>query len=254
MKRSLSICASSVYIANDLLDLESDRQHPRKRLRPFASGQVPAWKGAALAPVLLVISLVLGALVNAAFLVWLVFYVALTCAYSWGLKRIILIDCLVLALLYTLRIVAGAAAVGLSLTFWLLAFSTFLFMSLAFVKRYAELEVQLKSGKEKVHGRGYYTSDAQLIQTLGISAGYASVLVLALYLQTNAVVTLYPMPQYIWGSIPIILFWISWVWMKAHRGEMHDDPLVFAVKDRASQVAAVAFAAVFVLGSLGIPW
>lgn len=251
---SFSICASSVYIANDLLDLESDRQHPRKRFRPFASGQVPAWMGVALAPVLLLISVVLALFVGGSFLPWLIIYFIVTCAYSLALKRIMLVDCLVLALLYTLRIIAGAAAAMLPMTFWLLAFSIFLFMSLAFVKRYAELEVQLQNGKEKVHGRGYYTSDAQLIQSLGIGAGYASVLVLALYLNSDSVLVLYRTPEFIWGAVPIMLFWVSWMWMKAHRGEMHDDPLIFAVKDRASQLAGIAFAAVLALGTEGWPW
>lgn len=251
---SFSICASSVYIANDLLDLESDRQHPRKRFRPFASGQVPAWMGVVLAPVLLLVSVVLALFVGGTFLPWLVFYFLLTCAYSWGLKRIMLVDCLVLATLYTLRIIAGAAAAMLPLTFWLLAFSIFLFMSLAFVKRYAELEVQLKSGKEKVHGRGYYTSDASLIQALGIGAGYASVLVLALYLNSTSVLILYRTPEFIMGTVPVMLFWVSWMWMKAHRGEMYDDPLVFAVKDRASQFAGLLFAAVLFMGTVGWPW
>ncbi len=251
---SFSICASSVYIANDLLDLESDRQHPRKRFRPFASGQVPVWKGVVLAPVLLLTSVALGWFVGGSFLPWLAFYFIVTCAYSLALKRIILVDCLVLALLYTLRIIAGAAAAMLPMTFWLLAFSIFLFMSLAFVKRYAELEVQLQNGKEKVHGRGYYTSDAQLIQSLGIGAGYASVLVLALYLNSDSVLVLYRTPECIWGAVPIMLFWVSWMWMKAHRGEMHDDPLIFAIKDRASQLAGSAFAAVLSIGTVGWPW
>lgn len=251
---SFSVCASSVYIANDLLDLESDRQHPRKRLRPFASGQVPAWMGVVLAPMLLLVSMAMGWFVGGSFLAWLVVYFIVTCTYSMGLKRIILVDCLVLALLYTLRIIAGAAAAMLPITFWLLAFSIFLFMSLAFVKRYAELEVQMQNGKEKVHGRGYFTSDAQLIQTLGIGAGYASVLVLALYLNSDSVLVLYNSPEFIWGAVPIMLFWISWMWMKAHRGEMHDDPLVFAVKDGASQLAGIAFAAVLAMGTVGWPW
>ncbi len=251
---SFSICASSVYIANDLFDLESDRQHPRKRLRPFASGQVPAWMGVLLTPVLLLVSVALASFAGGNFLPWLIIYFIVTCAYSWGLKRIILVDCLVLASLYTLRIIAGAAAAMLPITFWLLAFSIFLFASLAFVKRYAELEVQLQNGRKNVHGRGYYTSDAQLIQSLGIGAGYASVLVLALYLNSTSVLVLYRTPEFIWGAVPIMLFWVSWMWMKAHRGEMHDDPLIFAVKDRASQLAGLAFAAMLVLGAMGLSW
>ena len=251
---ALSLCASSVYIANDLLDLESDRLHPRKRNRPFASGLVPAWVGVLVAPLLLIVSLGVAALVGNNFLSWLIFYFALTCAYSWVLKRLMLIDCLTLSLLYTLRIIAGAAAVGHNLSFWLLAFSVFLFLSLAFVKRYAELDVQLLSGEEKIHGRGYHTADAPLIQTMGIVAGYSSVLVLALYLNSDAVLKLYAAPEMIWGAVPVMLFWVSWMWMQAHRGKMHDDPLVFAVKDRASLGAGAAFAAILVTGSMGVSW
>nr|WP_314544893.1 UbiA family prenyltransferase [uncultured Massilia sp.] len=251
---SFSLCASTVYIANDLLDLESDRAHPRKRLRPFASGAVPAWQGVLLAPLLFAASLALGAMVGGTFLPWLLFYFALTCVYSWGLKRVILLDCITLAMLYTLRITAGAAALLLPLSFWLLAFSVFLFLSLAFVKRYAELQTQALSGKSKVHGRGYYTTDEPLVLNLGVTAGYASAVVLALYLNTDNVLILYRWPEAVWGAVPVLLFWISWIWMQAHRGHMHDDPVVFAVKDRASQLAGLAFAAVMLVGALGWPW
>jgi 4-hydroxybenzoate polyprenyltransferase/phosphoserine phosphatase len=251
---SFSLCASSVYVINDLLDLESDRRHPRKSDRPFASGLVPAWIGVALAPLLMLGSLALARYVGGSFLPWLVFYFVLTCAYSWGLKRLMLVDCLTLAMLYTLRIVAGAAAASMSLSFWLLAFSVFLFLSLAFVKRYAELEVQLLRGREEAHGRGYYTSDAPLLQTLGITSGYAAVLVLALYLNSDAVVRLYRTPEFVWGAVPVMLFWVSWMWMQAHRGNMHDDPLVFAMLDRASLLSGAAFAAVLWLGTAGWPW
>jgi 4-hydroxybenzoate polyprenyltransferase len=251
---SFSLCASTVYIANDLLDLESDRAHPRKRLRPFASGMVPVWMGVVLAPVLLLVSLWLGALVGGAFLSWLLVYFVVTCAYSWGLKRLMLVDCVTLAVLYTLRIIAGAAAAALSLSFWLLAFSVFLFLSLAFVKRYAELQSQALQGKSKVHGRGYYTSDAPLIQMLGISAGYAAAVVLALYLNSDTVVMLYAKPEAVWGAVPVLLFWVSWIWMRAHRGEMHDDPLVFAVKDKASLLAGLVFGVVLLVGAVGWPW
>lgn len=251
---SFSLCASSVYIANDLLDLESDRLHPRKRLRPFASGQMPVWIGVAIAPLLLLASLLLATFVGGQFMPWLLAYFVVTCAYSWGLKRLVLVDCLTLALLYTLRIVAGAAAVAQPLSFWLLAFSVFLFLSLAFVKRYAELEVQVLRGKQKIHGRGYHTTDAPLVQTMGIVSGYASALVLALYLNSDAVLQLYRAPQIIWGTVPVMLFWVSWMWLQAQRGQMHDDPLVFAVKDRASLAAGVAFVAILAAGAVGWPW
>ncbi|MBE7942220.1 MULTISPECIES: UbiA family prenyltransferase [Ramlibacter] len=248
---SFSLCASSVYIFNDLLDLESDRAHPRKRARPFAAGLVPVWMGLLLGVALLVASCLLARKVGGTFFPWLGFYFVLTCAYSWTLKRLMLVDCLALAMLYTVRIVAGAAAAGLSLSFWLLAFAVFLFLSLAFVKRYAELEVQIMNGKTKVHGRGYYTTDAPLIQTLGVTAGYGAVLVLALYLNSEAVLRLYATPEVMWAAVPVLLFWVSWMWMQAHRGLMHDDPLVFAVKDRASLAAGLAFGVVLALGTVG---
>ena len=251
---AFSLCASSVYIVNDLLDLYSDRQHQRKRKRPFASGVVPIWKGVVLAPILLSASLGLACAVTKAFVAWLLFYFIITCLYSWKLKRMVLIDCLTLTTLYTLRIVAGAAAISMSLSFWLLAFSVFLFLSLAFVKRYAELEKLILQGKRRIHGRGYYTDDAPLIQTFVITSGYAAVLVLALYLNSDAVVKLYKTPEIIWGAIPVMLFWISSMWVQAHRGKMHDDPLIFAVKDKTSLLAGLAFASVIILGTLEWSW
>lgn len=247
---SFSLCASTVYIANDLFDLESDRLHPRKRLRPFAAGTIPVWQGVVAAPVLLAASVLLGLQVGGDFMPWLIGYFALTCVYSVVLKRMVLVDCLTLALLYTVRIVAGAAAAGLDLSFWLLAFSIFLFLSLAFVKRYAELLVQAASGKDRAHGRGYYTSDASLVQAFGIASGYASVLVLALYLNSESVIRLYSRPEFAGATVPILLFWISWVWLQAHRGRMNDDPLVFAVKDPASIVAGAIFGAALVLATV----
>jgi 4-hydroxybenzoate polyprenyltransferase/phosphoserine phosphatase len=247
---AFSLCASSVYIANDLLDLESDRQHPRKCNRPFASGALPVHKGALLAPILFLLSCGVGAYVGPDFLQWLLIYFVLTCIYSVKLKQLVLVDCMTLAILYTLRIVAGAAAIGSVVSFWLLAFSVFLFLSLAFIKRFAELQVQLLQGKDKAHGRGYFTDDAPLIQMLGIASGFMSVLVLALYLNSPEVQLLYAQPEWVWGNVPVMVFWVSWLWLRAHRGEMHDDPLIFAVKDKASLVSGVFFASFLLLGSL----
>jgi len=254
---SFSICASAVYVANDLLDLESDRLHLRKRKRPFAAGLVPVAQGVVLAPILLVIAFSIGAIVGPAFLGWLLFYFVVTCAYSWSLKRILLVDCLTLAMLYTLRIVAGAAAIANVMSFWLIAFSVFLFLSLAFVKRYAELEDLMapgEAGKDTLHGRGYTVRDAPLILTMGVVSGYAAVLVLALYLNSDEVLLLYPSHEIIWGSVPIMLFWISWMWFQANRGHMDDDPLVYAVKDRTSIVAGLCFGLLMAAGSLSLPW
>jgi 4-hydroxybenzoate polyprenyltransferase len=247
---SFSLCASAVYMANDLFDLESDRKHLRKRHRPFACAALPIKVGVVLAPLFVIASLLLGLVVGTAFTAWLVVYFSLTCAYSLWLKRLALIDCLTLAALYTLRIIAGAAAVAITLSFWLLAFSVFIFLSLAFVKRYAELQVQADAGNSHAQGRGYAVTDAPLIKTLGITAGYAAVLVLALYLHGETVVQLYKTPFLIWFAVLTLLFWISWVWMKAHRGEMHDDPIVFAIKDKASLIAAALIVASFVLASI----
>lgn len=247
---AFSLGASGVYVLNDMLDLESDRQHPTKRNRPFASGAVPIKYGTLLAPLCVMSGLGLAAAVNAPFFAWMVIYLLLTTLYSFKLKRYVLVDCFALAGLYTLRIVAGAAAVSILLSFWLLAFAIFLFLSLAFVKRYAELQVQAAHGRAGAHGRGYTVADAPLVQLLGIGAGYASVVVLALYLQGETVLTLYPAPLFLWGAIPLMLFWVSWVWLKAHRGEMHEDPIVFAVRDRSSLLIAGLVGACFIAATL----
>lgn len=244
---SFSLCATAVYITNDLIDLGSDRQHPRKRYRPFAAGIVPIKYGLMLIPISLMISFAFAHLIGSNFFAWLVVYFALTLAYSLQLKRYVLIDCLTLTTLYTLRIIAGAAAVGVALSFWLLAFSIFLFLSLAFIKRYSELEMLILHGNTELQGRGYHVEDAPIIKILGITAGYASILVLAFYLNSEAVIHLYKMPQMIWLSIPLMLFWVSWMWMKAHRGEMHYDPIVFAIKDKTSLVVAMLLALTFIV-------
>lgn len=249
---SFSLCASAVYIANDLLDLESDRKHPRKRLRPFAAAYVPIQTGVIISPLLVLASIVLGLIVGPDFTAFLLFYFLMTCAYSFWLKRLALIDCIILTALYTLRIIAGGAAVEISLSFWLLAFSVFIFLSLAFVKRYAELQVQAQAGNKYAHGRGYVVTDAPLLQNLSISAGYGAVLVLALYLHGETVVRLYAQPELIWFAVPLMLFWVSWVCLKAHRGEMHDDPIVFAIKDKTSLTVAALIAVSFLLAVRGI--
>ncbi len=251
---AFGMVASSTYLMNDLLDLESDRLHPRKRKRPLAAGIIAAPVAIAVGMGLLVTGLLLACVINLQFLVCLLCYLFITCCYSWFLKRKVLLDCITLAMLYTLRIVAGAAAINMGLSFWLLSFSAFLFLSLAFVKRYAEIEVQLLEGRDKVHGRGYYTSDAPLLQTLGISAGYVAALVLSLYLNSEEILLLYQTPEIVWGAVLVLLYWISWMWMQANRGNMHDDPLVFAIKDKVSLLAGVMFLMVLSLGSVELPW
>ena len=202
---SFSLCASAVYITNDLIDLESDRNHPKKKFRPFASVKLPIILGMAVAPFLISVSVVLGTIVGSDFLVILLLYLLLTVAYSLALKRLVLVDCLTLATLYTVRIIAGAAAVSVSISFWLIAFSIFIFLSLALVKRYAELVVMAKEGENTALGRGYVISDTQLLQTLGVSSGYISALVIALYVHSEDVVSLYAQPIAIWLILPILL-------------------------------------------------
>ena len=248
---SFSLCASSVYILNDLLDLESDRQHPRKKYRPFSSAKISILLGLAIVPFLIIASFILGLMIGQEFLIVLTIYFILTGAYSLILKRIVLIDCLTLAILYTSRIIAGAAVISVSLSFWLLAFSIFIFLSLAFVKRYTELMAQVKIGNDHAHGRGYKVSDSLIVQILGTSAGYLSVLVMALYIQSEDMMNLYAQPTAIWFAIPLLLFWISWVWLKATRGLMHDDPIVFAIKDKASIFVAVLTTLVFIYAAIG---
>lgn len=241
------LCASSVYLLNDLLDLADDRHHVSKRHRPFASGRLSIKAGLVVFPVLLIAAFV-GAL---ALMPWqfaavLAAYYVLTLAYSLSLKRHMAIDVISLAILYTIRIIAGAAATGLELTFWILAFSMFIFLSLALVKRYAELrEARKKGHTEKTRGRGYYPDDLEMISSLGASSGYLAVMVLALYIHDQATNALYAHPQVIWLACPLLLFWITRIWMLTHRGQMHDDPVVFAVRDRISLVVGALFGLVF---------
>jgi 4-hydroxybenzoate polyprenyltransferase/phosphoserine phosphatase len=243
---TFGMCASSVYLLNDLIDLEDDRHHPVKRKRPFASGAMPLLTGLAITPVLLVAAFTIALL----FLPWrfglvLAVYYVLTLAYSMVLKRRVMVDVVVLATLYTMRIIAGTAAISGHLTFWLLGFSMFIFLSLALVKRYAELHSMKERGVVKTRGRGYVASDLSLISSLGTSSGYLAVLVLALYIQDRNTATLYRHPQLIWLACPLLLYWISRTWIIAHRGGMHDDPIVFAAKDRTSLAVVLLCGIIF---------
>lgn len=249
---SFGLCASSIYIINDLLDLESDRVHPRKRHRAFASAKVSISLGLVIALLLLGTSCVLGVVVGHEFLIVLLLYFALTVIYSLVLKRFVIVDVLALASLYTVRVVGGAAAAQLPLSFWLLAFSIFLFLSLALVKRYAELLIQMNAGNRKAHGRGYMVSDAPLLQTFGVSSGYISALIIALYVRSEDVVPLYANPSAILLLLPMLLYWVSWVWLKAARGEMHDDPIIFAARDKSSLIVAALMALVFIYAAIGL--
>jgi 4-hydroxybenzoate polyprenyltransferase len=240
------MCASSVYLTNDLLDLTADRQHHRKRHRPFAAGTLPLIAGPVVAFLLLAAGMTLAYFVSDVFLAVLISYYILTSAYSLRLKRIVMLDVIVLATLYTTRILGGTAAIHSKPSFWLLAFSMFIFLSLAMVKRYTELLVLQHSGKVKISGRGYDVGDIPLIQSLGGSSGYLAVLVLALYVDSTASVALYRHPHYLWMLCPLLLYWISRIWAIAHRGIMHDDPVIFAVTDKVSRAVLLLAAAVVI--------
>jgi 4-hydroxybenzoate polyprenyltransferase len=237
---AFSLCASSVYLLNDMLDLEADRQHHSKRNRPFAAGTLSLLFGLGATPVLLVLALALCTLLPFKFFIVLVVYYIATLAYSFGLKKVVMVDVLALAGLYTIRIVAGAAATAIPLSFWLLMFAVFMFLSLAIVKRYAELHAMRQQGKLSAQGRGYQVEDISLLQSLGTASGYLSILVLALYLNSPDIAVMYRHPKWVWGLVPIMLYWVSRIWMETHRGRMHDDPLVYALKDRISLVTGVA--------------
>jgi 4-hydroxybenzoate polyprenyltransferase/phosphoserine phosphatase len=250
---SFSLCSSAVYIANDLIDLENDRRHPRKCARPFASGLVPVASGLVLFPLLLTVSAAIALQVGSGFAWALLSYFLLTCAYSAFIKEMVLLDCLALAGTYTLRVIAGAAAISMGVSFWILSFSLFLFLSLAYLKRFAELqEVADQNQTTSLHGRSYYHGDSQFVQILGITAGFISVLVLALYIDSTASAQLYRKPEIVWGAVVVMLYWVSWVWLKAHRGEMHDDPVVFAITDRVSLWCGLLFAVIIALGTVGV--
>jgi 4-hydroxybenzoate polyprenyltransferase/phosphoserine phosphatase len=236
---AFSLCASAVYVVNDMLDLSADRAHPRKRLRPFASGAVPLSFGFKAAPLLLLGAFGVGALVNAAFLAVLGVYLVMTCAYSLSLKRKMAIDVLMLAALYTIRIGAGTAALAVLPSHWLLGFSTFLFFGLALVKRSSELMVAAEAGKPGASGRNYLVEDLPMVNAMGIASSYLSVLVLALYISGPDVSHLYAHPYMLWLLCPLLLYWLTRLWLITRRGGMHDDPVVYAARDGVSHVVAL---------------
>jgi 4-hydroxybenzoate polyprenyltransferase/phosphoserine phosphatase len=247
---SFGLCASATYIINDLLDLEADRQHPRKRRRPFASGDLSALAGIFVVVLFLAASLALALLVPHAiaalspqllylikphyFLLWLGVYLVTTLAYSLRLKRTVLVDVIILSGLYTIRIIAGSAASGIAVSTWLGSFSIFFFLSLAFVKRFAELENLRKRGGVSAGGRGYHVTDIEQLRSFGSASGYASVVVLTLYISTLDAAHLYQHTRRLWLLVPVLLLWISRLWLKASRGHLNEDPVVYAITDRRS--------------------
>ena len=239
--------ASGAYILNDVFDLEADRRHPTKRHRPFAAGTLNPTLGFVLVPALLVIAVAASWSLPRGFLELLVLYVVLTSAYSLHLKRIAVVDVLLLAGLYTLRVLAGIAAAEVRFSTWLLAFAMFLFLSLAFLKRYTEVSAMEGAATEQVRRRGYIRGDREWLGSMGGASGYLSVLVLALYINSEQVVALYRRPLALWLACPLLLFWTSRMWLLAHRGRIHDDPIVATVRDPASYVIGALVALVMYL-------
>ncbi len=243
---AFSCCASFSYIVNDMFDLEADRKHHRKKSRPFASGEISIVIGFLLALLLLTIAGSLSLLLTTQFIALLVIYFILTNLYSLRLKQIPILDVSVLGGLYTLRVLAGAVAIDTVPTFWLIAFSSFLFFSLAIVKRLSELLYLEQNTNAPVKARGYLAPDISTLRSLGSSASIAAVLVLALYIDSHNVKTLYNSPRHLWLLCPTLLIWLGRVWLVTGRGKMHDDPVVFALKDRVSWLIFLIASAILV--------
>ncbi|HVZ32146.1 MAG TPA: UbiA family prenyltransferase [Polyangiaceae bacterium] len=249
----MSLCASAGYVLNDLLDLEADRAHPTKRQRPFASGALPVQFGPALLAMLLAASFALASWqLSTRFCLMLALYLVATVSYSLYFKRRLLLDVLVLAGLYTHRILAGGVATHVPVSAWLLAFSMFLFLSLSFAKRYVEIAQQTADGKIK--NRDYYRADAQVVGSLGAASGYLSALVFSLYLENVGHLDVYREPRLLWAAVPILIYWVSRIWILAGRGQMNDDPVKFALRDSVSIACGLAIAAAAALARFTPVW
>jgi len=247
---AFGVCASATYLWNDLLDLPSDRQHSNKKMRPLAAGDMSIIQGVSLSLVLFVVGFLLSALyLPTQFTIMLLGYIALTISYTFYFKRKLMTDVLMLGGLYAYRILIGAAAINVIVSPWLLAFSIFFFLSLALVKRFTDLSGLNENNKDKVGGRGYYVSDLDMVRSLGTSASYISVLVMALYVSSPAVANLYPSPNWLWLLSIIFLYWLSRIWFLAGRNQMPDDPVLFAVKDKVSYMVGISVLTVLLLAS-----
>ncbi len=244
------LVASSVYVLNDLADLDNDRHHHTKRKRPYAAGTVSLLHGWLLWPMLAAAGFLLAALTLPwEFVAVLGAYFAVTLAYTFRLKQMRIVDVVALAALYTVRVIAGIAAISVAPSMWILTFSLFFFLSLALVKRVSELTNARKTGK-KAKGRGYIHQDLELLSSYGVSSSVASAVIFALYLNDPTTTRLYLTPELLWGALPILLIWLMRTWLLAHRGQMNEDPILFAARDRWSLVAGAAIGLVFIAAKL----
>ena len=247
---AFSLCASSVYLLNDLVDIEADRAHPTKHLRPLASGTIPLSHAVIATPLLLLAGFAVAFAIGPAFLAVLAVYYCLTTAYSFVLKRKMLIDVIALASLYTIRVIAGAAAIDVVLSEWLLGFSLFIFMSLALIKRYVELAVRLDLGMPDPTNRNYKVSDLQIVAVMAAVSGFNAITVLALYISSPAVHVLYREPRLLWLLCIVIMYWIGRMLLMAHRRWVPEDPIVFAIRDRVSLLTLASCLAIITAASL----
>ncbi len=236
---AFSLAASAIYLFNDLMDLDSDRAHATKRLRPLAAGVLPVQYGIMLMPLLLAAALLLAWQIHTEFMLILLLYLVLTTAYSLFLKPIELIDVITLTSLYTLRIIAGGIALQVDISYWLVAFSLFIFLSLALIKRFSELKNLISQQGEKVQARGYHIDDLYAVGLFGISSAYVAVMILVLYIHDLQADTLYANPDWLWLVSISILYWISHLWLLAWRGKMNEDPILFAIRNKASYYVAL---------------
>lgn len=247
---AFSFIASAVYVVNDLLDLEADRAHQKKRHRPLAAGVISVRQAMLVAVGLVAAGTTLGlSLLPGLFTVLVLGYFALSLVYSVSLKRRTIIDVITLALFYAYRVIVGSVATGITCSPWLLAFSLFFFLSLALLKRYAELEFHGQHGEEPADARAYRLADAPILRSFGIGASMVSGLVVVLYLQSTDVLEQYRRPEWLWLVCPLVLAWSMRAWLYASRGEMHVDPVVFALKDKGSHLLALATLLLLVIAS-----
>ena len=243
---SFSFLASATYIINDLLDLESDRCHPRKKSRPLAAGSISLIHAVFVALVLFVLAFAIATMVNNLFILVLSLYLVLTLTYSFKIKQYIGMDVIALASLYTLRIIAGAVILEVTISFWLLSFSMFIFLSLAMIKRCAELKLLEGERKVQTSGRDYHVEDYLVLMSLGTSSAMLSILMFCFYVNNNVLTDQYQQPELLWLVLPALCYWMMRMWIKTHRGEMRDDPIVFSLKDKGS-VVTIGFIGVIAL-------
>jgi 4-hydroxybenzoate polyprenyltransferase len=236
---AMSLCASASYLFNDLMDVESDREHPTKKNRPIASGAMTKPYAYGLLIVCLVTGVGLSFLLSRDFQIILTAYLVITILYSIVLKSIVLLDVIILGALYTIRIVAGIYAANVAISFWILVFSMFLFVSLAMLKRFSELYNLRLRDEETASGRGYIAKDLELVSSLGSASGFIAVLIIVLYIHDPITLEKYTNPEWLWLILPALLYWISHMWLISHRGKMNEDPVLYAIHDQPSYIVGV---------------